>query len=119
MQQMFINLLTNASHALEKTGGIIELGLEMIDNNNDLLSLYPVLLTRKLIKFFVKDNGAGMKKETKERIFEPFFTTKEVGKGTGLGLSVVHGIVTAHNGSIEVESEPGRGTSFTVYLPVN
>jgi signal transduction histidine kinase len=60
----------------------------------------------------------GMKKEVKDRLFEPFYTTKEVGKGTGLGLSVVHGIISAHNGAIEIESEPGSGTCFTIFLPV-
>ena len=119
MQQVFMNLLTNASHAVDAKDGVIEVGLEQVDNNGKFSGLHQELTTKKLIKFFVRDNGTGMKEEVKNRIFEPFYTTKTVGKGTGLGLSVVHGIVKAHKGIIEVDSEPGRGANFTIYLPVN
>ena len=69
------------------------------------------------VKLVIADTGWGIPKEHLERIFEPFFTTKEAGKGVGLGLAVVYGIVSAHHGTIDVESEPGRGTTFTVRLP--
>ena len=65
----------------------------------------------------VSDTGIGIPREHHDRIYEPFFTTKEAGKGVGLGLAVVYGIVTRHHGTIELESEPGRGTRFTVRLP--
>jgi signal transduction histidine kinase len=65
----------------------------------------------------VSDTGAGIPEADQERIFEPFFTTKDVGKGVGLGLAVVYGIVTRHQGRIELDSRPGRGSTFTVHLP--
>jgi signal transduction histidine kinase len=69
------------------------------------------------VKAIVADTGHGIPKEDLPKIFAPFFTTKEIGQGTGLGLTVVHGIIQEHGGSIEVESEPGQGTTFTVTLP--
>ena len=67
----------------------------------------------------ITDTGIGMNKEVRQRMFEPFFTTKDVGEGTGLGLSIVFGIIEDHQGTIEVTSEPGKGSIFTVILPKN
>jgi CheY-like chemotaxis protein len=72
----------------------------------------------KHIELLVKDSGHGMDQQVMERIFEPYYTTKEQGKGTGLGLSVIHGIVKNHGGDITVSSQPGKGSSFKVYLPI-
>jgi CheY-like chemotaxis protein len=74
--------------------------------------------SRRFVRVDFSDSGHGMSEETRKRIFDPFFTTKEVDQGTGLGLSVVHGIIEAHQGTISVESHPGKGTTFTIHLPV-
>ncbi|NOY44846.1 MAG: response regulator, partial [Deltaproteobacteria bacterium] len=113
LQQVLMNLATNAWHAMEPDGGI----LEMILEEQWVSAGDPELPTGRYLRIRVSDEGCGMPDEVLNRIFEPFFTTKEVGKGTGLGLAAVHGIVQAHGGTVRVESQPGKGTTFWVYLP--
>jgi signal transduction histidine kinase len=109
IQQVVVNLVTNAVQAIGGRMGTITVGLSTTIRSRSL--------TGNFTRLRIVDTGCGMDAETKNRIFEPFFTTKTVGEGTGLGLSVVHGIITNHGGSIEVRSEPGKGTEFTVFLP--
>lgn len=104
LQQIVINLANNAMDAMPKGGRIV-------------VSTAPSAGGCAAIR--VSDNGAGIPKEVRSKIFEPFFTTKEAGKGTGLGLALVYEIVKKHGGSIELESEEGKGTTFTIVLPLH
>ena len=124
IEQVLINLVTNAMQAMQNGSGRIDIRLDTVTLDAALTGAHLALEDLRArspehtVRISVSDNGPGMDAATKERIFEPFFTTKPVGKGTGLGLSVVHGIVQGHGGVITVESEPGKGTTFTVYLSV-
>ncbi|HWK46131.1 MAG TPA: ATP-binding protein [Stellaceae bacterium] len=105
--QVLVNLITNAAQAIGSgTGGVIT------------ITLGPAPDDPAAIRLTVQDSGCGMDEATRARIFEPFFTTKPVNEGTGLGLSVVHGIVSAHGGTISVASEPGQGCVFAMTLPI-
>lgn len=117
LHQVMMNLCTNAAQAMQKDGGVLEVVLS--DLNRDLESIYEEpLAPSPYLRLTVSDNGPGMSAEIKERIFEPFFTTKKSGEGTGMGLAVVKGIVKNIDGEISVESEPGKGTSFHLFLPL-
>jgi PAS domain S-box-containing protein len=116
IHQVLMNLGTNAHHAMRDGGGILRLGLEMVDAKTaGTLDLEP----GEYARITVSDTGEGMDKMTRARIFEPYFTTKGAGEGSGLGLAVVHGIVASHKGTISVESLPGEGSTFRVYLPLS
>lgn len=117
IHQIVMNLCTNASHAMMKTGGLLEVKLDAVDIDQKKAEKIRNLKRGSFIRLTISDTGHGMDIKTKERIFEPFFTRKEVGSGSGLGLSVVHGIINNYGGAIEVESAPGKGTAFTIYLP--
>jgi signal transduction histidine kinase/ActR/RegA family two-component response regulator len=117
IHQIVMNLCTNANHAMIKTGGILEVKLEAVSIDQKTVEKIPNLKKGDYIRLSISDTGYGMDIKTKERIFEPFFTRKEVGSGSGLGLSVVHGIVNNYGGAISVDSTPGRGTTFAIYLP--
>jgi signal transduction histidine kinase len=101
ISQVLLNLTINAIHAMEN-GGTLRIGLEHVDGK---------------VRISFMDTGHGISEEHLSKIFLPFFTTKDVGKGTGLGLTVCHGIIQEHAGTIEVESQIGRGTTFTITLP--
>ena len=103
LNQVFLNLLKNAAEVLEGRGGVVTLSA-VADGAGVVVR--------------VRDDGPGIAPELHAKLFAPFYSTKEAGKGTGLGLSISRRIVSDHGGSIEVESEPGHGTSFTVRLPV-
>ena len=117
IHQIIMNLCTNAGHAMREKGGVLEITLVNTDLESSDITGMPDLLPGCYLKLAVKDTGHGMDSQTMERIFDPFFTTKPHTEGTGLGLSVIHGIVRNHGGTIAVESEPGKGATFNVYLP--
>jgi len=117
IQQVFMNLATNARDSMPKGGTLtISIGPEKLDEQ--FVSSHGYGNPGDYAVIRVSDTGFGMDKDTVERVFEPFFTTKEKGKGTGLGLSIIHGIIAQHNGFISCSSEPGQGTTFTIYLPL-
>ncbi len=117
IHQIIMNLSTNAYHAMEETGGVLKVSLkEIILSEDDLIS--PGMTPGVYACLIIADTGKGMDKILAGKIFDPFFTTKEQGKGTGMGLSVVHGIVKNIDGVIQVHSDPGKGTEFKVYFPI-
>jgi len=116
MEQVLMNLAVNARDAMPK-GGILQVSTSSVEINDLYLQTHPQARLGSFVCLRVTDTGCGMDSATMSRIFEPFFTTKEVGKGTGLGLATVYGIVKQHEGWIDVASEVGTGTTFTVYFP--
>ncbi len=117
INQVMINLFTNAAHAMEDAGGVITIGIQNVYLDQVSAPFYPDLSLGNYVKLTVSDTGTGIDHEIKDRIFDPYFTTKEVGKGSGIGLSVVHGIVKSHNGAIYVDSKFGKGTTFSILFP--
>ena len=116
IQQVLMNLCTNATYAMRELGGSLDIEVSdysVSPSNGDPHGITP----GHYVKLCVRDTGIGIPADIMEKIFDPFFTTKGLGEGTGLGLSVVHGIVKQHDGYITVESQPGRGSTFTVYFP--
>ncbi len=115
LAQAFDNLVTNAVQALDGREGTITVAIDTVEL--DATRLPPDRTAGRYVRVRIVDDGPGIAAAHLPRIFEPFYTTKGTGRGTGLGLAVVHGVVTAHDGLIAVESTPGRGTTFTIHLP--
>jgi PAS domain S-box-containing protein len=118
IHQVLMNLCTNADHAMREKGGVLEVKLEEVELDADFTALQPDMKPGAYLNLTVSDTGNGMTPDVLEKIFDPFFTTKETGEGTGMGLSVVHGIVGSYGGAITAYSEPGKGSTFKVYLPI-
>lgn len=117
VQQVILNLCTNAYHAMREKGGSlsIELADITVEPGNDTM---PPVDPGPYARVMVRDTGTGIPADIRDRIFDPFFTTKPAGEGTGLGLSVVMGIVKESHGHITVDSQPGKGTLFSVFFPL-
>ena len=117
LHQIIMNLCTNAQHAIGDQAGLLEVAVQNteidLSQKNDLIDLE----IGSYVRISVKDTGNGMTRDVMKKIFDPYFTTKKKGVGTGLGLAVVHGIVKKYGGTIKVESELGKGTTFHIYLP--
>ncbi len=117
INQILMNLCNNASQAMEETGGTLEITVGNESLTEASAQNYPAVTKGEYVKLTVSDTGPGIESEISGRIFDPYFTTKEVGKGSGMGLAVVHGIVKNHLGAITVDSQPGKGTTFTILFP--
>jgi len=118
MHQVIMNLCTNAAHAMREDGGILMVELANVELDDLEAAGHLDMDAGSYLRLTVSDTGCGMRPEIVKRIFDPYFTTKDTGEGTGLGLSVAQGIVKAHGGAITVYSEPRKGTTFHVYLPI-
>jgi PAS domain S-box-containing protein len=118
VQQILMNLSTNASFAMREKGGILGISISNIDFEPDFPVLDAAIEPGEYVQLTVTDTGDGMTQDVMKRAFDPFFTTKGVEEGTGMGLAVVYGVVKSLGGTIAVESEPGAGSTFRVFLPI-
>ena len=117
IEQVLMNLAVNARDAMFG-GGVLYLSTGVTEIDSVYIASRGYGKAGTYTRVSITDTGEGMNEHTRERVFEPFFTTKDVGKGTGLGLSIVYGIIKQHGGYIDCESESGKGTTFTIYLPL-
>jgi CheY-like chemotaxis protein len=118
LEQVLVNLAVNARDAMPK-GGSLSISTFPREIDEAYVLKQPEARTGYFVGLSISDTGHGMDSTTLGRIFEPFFTTKEIGKGTGLGLATVYGIVKQHHGWVEVESQVGQGTTFTIFIPAS
>ncbi len=118
IHQILMNLSTNAFHAMEETGGKLDITLKEVTLSTEALAHEPGVEPGTFVQLSISDSGPGIAPDIKKKIFDPYFTTKETGKGTGMGLAIVHGIVKSYRGFISLYSEPGEGTTFHVFLPI-
>ena len=117
IEQVLMNLCTNARDAMPH-GGLLSISTDIAELDKDDIKIRDLEKPGRYAFISFSDTGCGMDEKTQQSIFEPFFTTKEAGKGTGLGLSIVYGVIKQHNGNVAVYSEPGKGTTFKIYLPL-
>ncbi len=117
IEQALLNLVTNARDAMPD-GGLLSIETALVELGDEFIETHGYGKHGEYALISITDTGLGIDKEMKSRVFEPFFTTKEVGKGTGLGLSMVYGTIKQHEGYINIESEPGKGSTFNIYLPL-
>lgn len=118
IQQVLINLCNNAVYAMNEKG-LLEISLSLVNVETEDLQSLDTLPSGAYLNLTVKDNGAGISKDSLEKIFDPFFTTKAVGEGCGIGLSVINGIIKSHAGIITADSVVGQGSTFQIFLPIN
>ncbi len=118
IHQILMNLCTNAAYAMGGGIGVLEVSLRNVEVKEENTEKNLELPPGEYLNIVVRDTGKGIDSQFIDRIFEPYFTTKEIGKGTGMGLAVVHGIIKSYEGTINVESEPGKGSTFSIYLPI-
>jgi len=117
MHQIVMNLCTNAFHAMEETGGVLEIELSSVVISHESMRKYNDISPGPFLELKISDTGTGIDSKIIHQIFDPFFTTKDKEKGTGMGLAVVHGIVKDHGGDINIDSQLGKGTIFSIVLP--